>query len=717
MTEDFDFLPVRDGVATGHANENRMLGKANRAGGVDGFTTVIQPFTAPDGSQGEVMLRTRGGRPEFTTKVEQSSDEPALSCPLKDHGLVDCYYNELGLYNEAIYNAETPLSRLVNQDGLVIEAAHLASDSATLEKLHNSMASMFSGHMRRIVQLDRGRSKAGGAFEFSPNWGFTHGLWLNAAGKRYLLEVTSSTVSRRDLTFCKDLPADWEAVDVGLAASLPPEEFAEQIAPYWTVTKVGPKITIATFPTVEGSPFYSWCGWAFNYAGTKACIVTNSTKDFEQQWNRLYEITIADDGTKPVSAECALVSEDWFINRDLRDDEQNLVSGGNTGCLQIPVDPGKCATHSYWSRWASPSRDLAAPVFAYYEKTGNRHVVNFTSPYRPNATSDDGKALKSTQGVSVELGYAIDFGSANQVSMPRDVFPRTPVGPYFTDELGTRTVSDKRYNKAGYFTSPLLSAPGHLWETEVRDITSYEESGSGGITSVDLNSGGLMVKRIYIMHAYTTAIDTHYWSYIQYVDENIMQGIGYKQVNSVAKHDTIERRINPFLVLHGWDRESYAIGCVSYEATHTDTRTTENIGEYRKIDGENVCARMGNQGRQTTADGWVEMTIVGATDVATTQYPQFHPWVTSGPTTFESSDTDSNSLVSKLVVGSDSYPMTTSGFGQFGPVAADYLHFRAAKSAFQDELLRNLELETSPVKTTCGDYITTMATNCFVGVI
>ena len=164
MTDDFDFLPVRDGVATGHANENRMLGKANRAGGVDGFTTVIQPFTAPDGSQGEVMLRTRGGRPEFTTKVEQSSDEPALSCPLKDHGLVDCYYNELGLYNEAIYNAETPLYRLVNQDGLVIEAAHLASDSATLEKLHNSMASMFSGHMRRIVQLDRGRSKAGGAY-------------------------------------------------------------------------------------------------------------------------------------------------------------------------------------------------------------------------------------------------------------------------------------------------------------------------------------------------------------------------------------------------------------------------------------------------------------------------------------------------------------------------------------------------------------------------
>ena len=60
MSWDFIF-PTREGSAVGGALERRML---NKVGGAETIRTEIQRL--PDGS--EVMLRTRGGHPEFTVK-------------------------------------------------------------------------------------------------------------------------------------------------------------------------------------------------------------------------------------------------------------------------------------------------------------------------------------------------------------------------------------------------------------------------------------------------------------------------------------------------------------------------------------------------------------------------------------------------------------------------------------------------------------------------
>lgn len=718
-----DKLPVRTGIPTGDANERQMLEKTGRLGN-DSFVTAIRDINGG----GTVMLRTRGGNPEFSTTMPEQESEDHEFCPKIDTGLVDTYFNAVDNYPPT-YDGESPVETVVDRAGLEITPTQLKNSSSVQNKLFQGMASLYSGMMRRIVQCENGKKDAG-EFLFSPAWGKTHGLWVTDAGDRWLIEIDGSDVYRVSLKFCKKLKVGWKDDEQSWLNTLPNEKFIKKVASYWTLKNVGfeSKVKIGTLPdTIKGSPFYSLCGWAFNYKGDRATVVLAYSEGEDAplqtaQW----ELTFSGDGKQPTAVSWQKLAHDYFVNRNMRDDDFNQAAGGNNGSLQAADDlPGKCATFSFWHPDSIGPRDLDAPVFSYYLETGELHTLMFRSPYKPNKETDEGAAIENYIGPVLAYGGTIEWGGAYQVPMHYQTlrpYPTGNIGGATLQKLGKREVKDENYYSVGWFYSTLVG-PAEQWEYGTTMTEECKEVGEEGSYEDDINDFGHTASRTFHLTAIPKSGPTTYW-WITFIYARIWQTAYYKTIDYVTTNTSYDNVIYPFAVLHGWDRESYAAGHSARKHKTEKTTTVGNYGTYRYIK-DSVAEQLGYSNTVYHEGGGRDIyTIVGCYDVPRYYYPHTigSPEEDKVVSTDEKEETNIT-ITSILVLGSDTYRLKTSGFGKYGRSKGEWLYYRAARSAFptrdgESQFIRADDINhLSPIHTSCGDYVCDGPSNSFVGVI
>ena len=227
----------------------------------------------------------------------------------------------------------------------------------------------------------------------------------------------------------------------------------------------------------------------------------------------------------------------------------------------------------------------------------------------------------------------------------------------------------------------------------------------------DINDVGGTPARIY----YVASADPYY---VAFIYEKLWQPcMGYELARYSVSTDW-SRSHYPFAVIHGHDRESYCAGYHEVEKKVTKTTKTENANTLLTAIG-NISNYLGFHDMYY---GNV-MSIVGQTDVVSITYPRVAApsGGVEGPVTFTEETTTTTKLVSKLVLGNQVFDLPSSGFGYYGPDALNFLHFRAAASAFGDsgvpKTMRSPDFQDLHLRTNCGSYTTTDVSNSFVGVI
>lgn len=364
---------TRFGKPTGHANERQMLDSRNDTFGI---RTIIRKNS--EGS--DTICRTHAGMPRFFTEDKHDSPEPIdPSCPLTDVGFVNSYYS-VGAY-PASERFDWKLYTLFDGSGVVKKAKYARNTTGKKDQLMRYAAPLFSGLMRRVIQLQNGKSDEG--IQLYPGWETTDGLFIGVGeyGKptRYVIRIDDTGVWRIPISFCKDLKPTWEADESEWLSSLSEQAAHDKISPYWTVKKlhIDQKVMIGDAPPCfsDGfAPFYEWCGWAFNYTGTSATVVCTGVKSAGDSWltNRMYDVTIRSSYGIPDAATTALVEEAMFDNP-----YNDGLSGASNAALQAAtILPGYLQTYQFFNPPAGAvTQD--APVFSYYEKAGGKTVVRY----------------------------------------------------------------------------------------------------------------------------------------------------------------------------------------------------------------------------------------------------------------------------------------------------------------------------------------------------
>ena len=177
MSEQDDILnvlPVRHGTAQGHSVENRMIGVC---GGPESFRTQLR--NNPDGSV--TMLRTRGGRPEFSTvsgatKAATSERYWGMSSGAYELGSVSpgsevsAVLQKTGaVFGNEVVAFQNPIKPLIKQSILgsgaesrYYTAIRKPGVALNIDKtsIYQHRPSSFSGLMRRMVQGQYGSGYA-----------------------------------------------------------------------------------------------------------------------------------------------------------------------------------------------------------------------------------------------------------------------------------------------------------------------------------------------------------------------------------------------------------------------------------------------------------------------------------------------------------------------------------------------------------------------------
>lgn len=375
---------------------------------------------------------------------------------------------------------------------------------------------------------------------------------------------------------------------------------------------------------------------------------------------------------------------------------------------------------------------LVAPVFAYYLKTGEMHVLRFESPWKPNELKDEGFQYKNEEVYMEYLGYRVDFGSYNEVGYPATTIFPAPFGPYMRNLLGTQTVEDTRYLGVGSFYSSLVTkAP--VWTGVTTDIYTAETYGEPTSEyEVDLNfidsTGRVVEKKGFVWKPVPVEWHTEPWhSFWQNPYEHIYQKVTSKSVRNVHTHVEDVKAIYPYAALHGFDRESYCAGYSQLEVKTTKISTTNEVGTYDEASGNACEALFGSSNLVLSDQGGghvdeVTWTTVGIYNVTAARFPRFSAG--SGGTALPDVITEETEtrIESKLVLGEKTFSLASTGFGQYGPDALNFLYFKAASSAFKTKdgdsnNMRSPDFQNLDLITTCGSYTATNITNSFVGVI
>ena len=573
-------FPTRTGAAIGSAAERQMLDNTQ------GPSTISKRIRKNlDGST--TRLTTRAGNPEFVTEHDVEDDVDV--CPLTDYGFVNSTFNINDVYSYP-EDLSRPIYNLFGADGLIKEAKRARNSIKRKRSLMLQGAALFSGLMRRVVQVENGKKKGAqtgeyppieeGESPFSPGWSTTDGLFLGAtnsgAPTRFVIRIDAEGIWRVPVVFCKKLPSDWVEKEAEWKASLTPDQFHKKVSPYWTVVKfsLNKKVKIAPAPScfTDGfSPFYEWCGWAFDYTGSRATVVCTGFKNSSDTWltNRMYEITILSENGVPYYATESISAEDKFVN---------IWNDGTPGAYTAGLEaasilPGWLETYQFHDaiQYPASAPDQDAPVFSYYEKSGNKIVVRF---FYKGGTSGTVTQYHQTGSPRAYIPSGIfkrtyfDTTKGKAVAVDVDPYPvpsndtSTVIynfGPYSTTTSGTR---------AGKDLSFYSEHVGKTEDTYSYSVTKVDLDDAGYGERQDASDGGRFVgdSTWCCVSNMTMYLDVGGYSCPAPIgsswDDAVRWNNSYRDITyvwQVSSSYSESQSDKTVLILHGFDRESYAV--------------------------------------------------------------------------------------------------------------------------------------------------------------
>lgn len=584
-------FPTRDGVATGSANERTMLDKV----GYDGIRTELRE--GPDGTI--TMLRTRGGHPEFTNRPNEQQSQKSVKCS-GPYGFVDTGYNLAGIGDAS----SGTLQYLIDEMGAVEppQKTKLRDNHAWKDGFHSNLPSNYSGLMRRLMQVEHAAVPLAERNDFSCTFARSNGLFVvPTTSVRWLIEIDDTGVYRIPLEFCKNIDSPWAeylAYETSLFATYSHEEANRILSPYWRVKKIKrlEKVKISeAFPCyADGfSPWYPWCGWAFNYTGTKATIVLSRTHPTEPTWwqTALFDLTITgagDDGVPSyVSIEESLTSPLATSINDYDDNYNAFIQAATTL-------PGVCATVGLFSV-VGVGGLIHAPVFSFYEQGGAKQVYFF-----------------DTYAVSSGIETSGNYGSPVVVQVPRTgSWEITPIGspphevPIDTANPAALIISaqsdmtgifseSKNGTRGGWAGFSGTDLPAQNVDfTGTRTVSELFERESGWSNSFNGGAGGISLNHVSRLifsdgaGAHSTGVLVPY----SWQDNAVVVCRVTARVTGSGMHDQVVAHSST-LVLHGYDRESVAFAFSKSDYTSAYTLSGSWDQKVRH-DGNYLYSRVG----------------------------------------------------------------------------------------------------------------------------
>lgn len=219
------------------------------------------------------------------------------------------------------------------------DSAELASNGEQMQTLR---ASMFSGEMRKVVQVLLGMDVA---VPYSPSASVTHGVYAATNGARWIIKISRDGVFAWPMMACygKNNPTGLEYTPLPTPE---PEEPRELLAG-----------DVMTEALAGKGAFYSGCGWAFSTSGAKAANCFVGSEDmYSYAWQYQISITADPETGDPVSASLALLSEGY-------------IHGPKTTHMKFPRRdiPGALYSFDPYRGNANYVNDCQAPVFCFFD--------------------------------------------------------------------------------------------------------------------------------------------------------------------------------------------------------------------------------------------------------------------------------------------------------------------------------------------------------------
>ena len=524
-------LPVYSG-GKDRSTARRLI---DRLGGPGGFKTTS--VTNPDGSVTTVQLKGDMPPQVWTTR-------PIPAAIKYIYGMVDTAFDSSG----------PKLADLIGATGGFAYNPSIPDAAFWKTALNACPPSMFSGLMRKVVQVEYSRISTEDAltkftdFELGYSFDKCHGIAMNGVA-RWVVEISTSGVYVVPVVFEKELPANWAALEQsGVSAPATQSVVNDTLNPCWKIKTIDPaakvKIGDATIYAAGYRPLWSGCGWAFNYAGTKASLTCfKPGVDFLYSKTVTLEFTFGPSGpvsfTETSSADKPIaVAQGSYYTLDNGTIFSTRLASSIEGSECFPVmtptavgglsNSGTTLTASLADvGWIELEK---GPIYSYYRMDGTLREV-FIDPY--------------------DLGY----GNTH------------PEVPY------TELAFVAGNPEVEYWNTNSLDASIAFQEDDVplvlpTDTLGRYDSYDGSFGEVSQVS---VASRNFYCHIHGTANDGSSFSYYEYVT-------GYFRITRTSRfyYKTIDQRVAPMqLIVNGQDRESVTI------AHHHFHDKSENVTQTR----------------------------------------------------------------------------------------------------------------------------------------
>lgn len=179
----------------------------------------------------------------------------------------------------------------------------LARDQEAAKLMIVSRSSMFSGEMRKVVQVLQGMNVG---IPYSPSFALTHGVFVANNGQRWVVEMSNAGVFAWPMEMCRNpIRNAAAAVVLDYTPIATPRPADDDIA---AATEAGTFVQLIGAAAMQefygkSGPLFAHCGWAFDGDGHKAAnLCYFHAGGFTHITTFLYEITITEADNRPSAA-------------------------------------------------------------------------------------------------------------------------------------------------------------------------------------------------------------------------------------------------------------------------------------------------------------------------------------------------------------------------------------------------------------------------------
>jgi hypothetical protein len=528
------------------------------------------------------MRRNQSSPPHVEATIPTTKLEPK-TCPKGDYGFLDLVTFGAGSADGPTSSTES-LYATYDETGAVKETKYLKNTSDQKAFFRTYLPSLYTGGMRRVMQIVQGMGMSevqsrtdlwdavNQRLRIQPGYYVTHGVFIGSNQKRWIIEIGYAGIFRIPVEFCTKLPSNWRALHTEIEASGWPAAH-KKLARYWTPVRINWAAyeqigDVPVYYTNGETPLYGTCGWAFDSDGHNAVNVGVRIDPDDPLAARrratLYTATVTEDADgNPGHATC-LGGESGELTNHFNDTDPNqgpaVIQVANT-LRTVDGLHGYCTTFSCYPGTVGPRLySTATPVFAYYDPDDDLHVVRFTPIWdvANTNTSVSYEAARASYAASFDI-LTGDTAQSSAVYGGDPAWP-FPAAGYNSAVLGATWGSSARTDTITMrFTSPLVApCPQTYFDNKVESglLTyggSFLAAGSYSLITV------LIDWSFQSTNLTTGDVSTYRDCRIASLDNSASTRVSAIGVISVTETYTDRRDAHQVLVLHGYDRTSYAV--------------------------------------------------------------------------------------------------------------------------------------------------------------